>query len=437
MNNLLFVLTGSLCNYFSCINLLTRKFSKLKRLIIFSYIFCIFFVFNKLLGQISTFFAFIGIMLFTYSFSTNRLVDLCCYLFGYLYTVTFNYLFLWTACIVLRMDIDSLLSHDLLTTVFSSIYCLYCGITTKVIGKLLHRKLRLIDFFTNQHLLKAIFIDLAFLVFFFIFNFSYGERLGYSYGVIAINGIIFIFLFAITVSLMYFIYQMTIREQKDKHRMEQFENLQRYADKLEQSYGIMRKFKHDYVNILTTMSGFMNSNDMNGLIEYYSEKVLPLSHDFTESDTKLGSLSYIKDTALKSLLSSKFIYAQETGLNVEIELTEPVDRLFIDSMDLSRILGIFLDNAIEAAVETKEKQIHFCMFYDAQKLWIIIRNSSLPLVPPLGQLINQEVSSKGENRGLGLYNADMILKKYENITWSITFQDSYFTQELILADNLS
>lgn len=435
MNNLLFILAGSLCNYYSCINLMPKKPNFVKRSIIFSYIFAVFFIFKGILGQTSTFIVYAGLLFFTYSFSDNKLLSICCYLFGYLYTVTFNYLFMWIAGILLHMDMKTLLSHESLTVKFSCIYCVYCGITTKMIGFFIHSKLKLSKYFTNKYLVVAIFINLLFLVFLYIFNFSYGERLGYNYGVIALNGIIFLLLFVVTVYLMYYIYKITTKEQSDKHRLAQFENLRNYAEKLEQSYGIMRKFKHDYINILSTMTGYMDNNDMDGLMKYYSEKVLPISHSFTESDTKLGSLSNIKDTGLKSLLSSKFIYAMETGLNVEIELTEPIDNLYIDTLDLARILGIFLDNSIEASVETKEKIVRFCMFYGQNKLWIIVQNTSLPLLYPLGQLNNQEVSSKGENRGLGLYNVDMILKKYKNVTWSTSYQDVYFIQELILAED--
>lgn len=435
MTYFIYTLTGGLCNYFSCINFITVKLSFIKKFTLFLYAFGSLFIFFKLWGQAGTFLTFFGMILLIYVYTDNPYFNMSCYLFGYLYTVTFNYLFLWIIGLVLQMDLQTLLVHDKLTCFFSSLYCICCGITTKILGHYIHKKFNLSKLFTHRPLLIAIFIDLLLLVFFYIFNFSYGERLGYNYGVIALNGIMFLLLFAVTVCLMYFINKITVKEQSDKHRLAQFENLRNYAEKLEQSYGIMRKFKHDYINILSTMTGYMDNNDMDGLMKYYSEKVLPISHSFTESDTKLGSLSNIKDTGLKSLLSSKFIYAMETGLNVEIELTEPIDNLYIDTLDLARILGIFLDNSIEASVETKEKIVRFCMFYGQNKLWIIVQNTSLPLLYPLGQLNNQEVSSKGENRGLGLYNVDMILKKYKNVTWSTSYQDVYFIQELILAED--
>ena len=170
------------------------------------------------------------------------------------------------------MDMAELLIRDNLTIIFSILYCVFCGLTTKMLGWYFHKKLNLSNYLTNPYLLKAIFIDLFILVFFYIFNFSYGEYLGYNYGVIALNGILFLLLFAITVYLMYSIYKATMGEQANKHRMSQFENLRIYTDRLELSYSTMRKFKHDYMNILITMSGFMEDNDLQGLIKYYGEK---------------------------------------------------------------------------------------------------------------------------------------------------------------------
>jgi two-component system sensor histidine kinase AgrC len=342
---------------------------------------------------------------------------------------------MWIAGFIFKMDMEALITHHLLLIAFSCIYCIFCGTTTKLIGYYFHKKLVITKYLINDHLLKAIFIDLFLLVFFYIFNFSYGERLGYNYGVIALNGIIFLLLFVITVFLMYSVYKVTMGEQAYKHRMAQFENLRIYTERLENSYGIMRKFKHDYMNILVTMSGYLKEDDMDGLKEYYGERILPISRAFTESDTKLGALSNIKNTAIKSLLSSKFVYMMEIGIKAEIELTEPINDLNMDCLDLSRVLGIFLDNAMEAAMETEEKEVHFCIFYKEKNLHLIIQNTALPPSHAISELRSHEISTKGENRGIGLFNVDLILKNYENTIWNTTYEEPYFTQELILMHN--
>ena len=435
MTYFIYTFTGALCVYFFCVHLLPNRLTVLKRLILFLYTFGTAFLFNRIFGQASTFITFSGLILLIYLFTSNHYLSLSCYLFGYLYTITFNYLFMWGAGFIFKMDMEALITNHLLLTIFSCIYCLFCGTTTKLIGHYIHKKLNIAKYLTNHHLLKAIFINLFLLVLFYIFNFSYGERLGYNYGVIALNGIIFLLLFAVTVFLMYSVYKVTMGEQAYKHRMAQFENLRTYTERLENSYGIMRKFKHDYMNILITMSGFMKENDMDSLKEYYGERILPISRAFTESDTKLGNLSNIKNTALKSLLSSKFVYMMELGIKAEIELTEPITELNMDCLDLSRIIGIFLDNAMEAAIETDKKEVNFCMFYKEMDLHLIFQNTALPPTYAISELRSHNISTKGENRGIGLFNVDTILINYENTVWNTAYEEPYFTQELILMHN--
>ena len=51
------------------------------------------------------------------------------------------------------------------------------------------------------------------------------------------------------------------------------------------------------------------------------------------------------------------IYAHESGIDVTIDIPDKVDSFSMDTIDLARILGIFLDNAIEAALETQQPKI--------------------------------------------------------------------------------
>jgi two-component system sensor histidine kinase AgrC len=105
----------------------------------------------------------------------------------------------------------------------------------------------------------------------------------------------------------------------------------------------------------------------------------------------------------------------------------------MDSLDLSRIIGIFMDNAIEAALETEEIELHFAMFYKNEALCIIIRNSA-KLVSEYSIIETRKlgVSTKGDYRGIGLFNVTQILNNYSNIVWDTSFKAPYFSQELTI-----
>ncbi len=121
---------------------------------------------------------------------------------------------------------------------------------------------------------------------------------------------------------------------------------------------------------------------------------------------------------------------------MEIELQETINQLPMDCLDLCRVAGIFLDNAMEAAMETEKKEVHFCMFYKDGDLYLIIQNTALPLPYAIANLRSHEFSTKGEDRGIGLFNVDMVLKNYRNVLWNTNYEEPYFTQELILKQTI-
>jgi two-component system sensor histidine kinase AgrC len=317
--------------------------------------------------------------------------------------------------------------------IFSIVFCVICTVSTKCLGYLFNIKLKLQQYLIDAQLLEGIFSFHLILTLFFIFLISYGEKLGYSYGVTAFSGIMFLALFAVTVFIMHSIYQNAQQNALFKHQLKQYENLQKYTQKLEKSYGTMRQFKHDYINIFTTISGFIEKDDLPSLKEYYQNKIAPLSHNFIETNHRLNDLMNISCLELKSILSSKLIYAMEIGIKTEIEIREPILYLNMDSLDLSRIIGIFMDNAIEAALETEEIELHFAMFYKNEALCIIIRNSA-KLVSEYSIIETRKlgVSTKGDYRGIGLFNVTQILNNYSNIVWDTSFKAPYFSQELTI-----
>lgn len=189
---------------------------------------------------------------------------------------------------------------------------------------------------------------------------------------------------------------------------------------------------HEYVNLLSTLSGYIEKNDMAQLKDYFHKEILPISQAFSESDTRLGLLSHIDILELKSLLSSKLFYAMELGIHVDLELTDIIRDIPMKSVDLVRVMGIFLDNAIDAALKSNEKLIQLCFIQKGDCMIMILQNSSSPPQIPISNLADWGISSKGAQRGIGLYNAKSILNQYPHILWDMEYQAPYFTQTLTI-----
>ena len=212
------------------------------------------------------------------------------------------------------------------------------------------------------------------------------------------------------------------------------QDLQDYTRNLEAMYNSLRSFKHDYVNILLSLSGYIEDGDMDRLKDFFESKIFPTKNLITGEDYKLNQLSNIGVLEIKSLLSAKMIYAHESGIDITIDIPDKVESFLIDTVDLARILGIFLDNAIEATLETEQPQIGLNIIQNKTGVSIIISNRFLDNGVMLHKLKQKGFSTKIGHQGIGLWNAQKIISSYDNVLLETTMKCDYFTQHIELTD---
>lgn len=211
------------------------------------------------------------------------------------------------------------------------------------------------------------------------------------------------------------------------------QDLQDYTHNLEVMYNGLRSFKHDYINILLSISGYIENCDMDELKEFFENKIFPTKNLIDQGDYKLNQLSNIGVLEIKSLLSAKMIYAHESGIDVTIDIPDRVDSFLIDTIDLARILGIFLDNAIEATLETEQPQIGLNIIQNKTGVSIIISNHFQDNGLVLHRLKQKGFTTKIGHQGLGLSNAQKIISSYDNVLHETTMQHGCFMQHMELA----
>ncbi len=212
------------------------------------------------------------------------------------------------------------------------------------------------------------------------------------------------------------------------------QDLQDYTRNLEAMYNSLRSFKHDYVNILLSLSGYIEDGDMDRLKDFFESKIFPTKNLITGEDYKLNQLSNISVLEIKSLLSAKMIYAHESGIDVTIDIPDKVESFLIDTVDLARILGIFLDNAIEATLETEQPQIGLNIIQNKTGVSIIISNRFRDNGLMLHKLKQKGFSTKIGHQGIGLGNAQKIISSYDNVLLETTMKCDYFTQHIELTE---
>ena len=96
------------------------------------------------------------------------------------------------------------------------------------------------------------------------------------------------------------------------------------------------------------------------------------------------------------------------------------------------MLGILLDNAIEAASECDKKVLNISFRNDSKNNVNIIQieNTYLDKNVDIDYIFNKGITGKENHTGLGLWEVREILKKNNNINLQTTKTDEYFSQQL-------
>ncbi|NGQ64660.1 ATP-binding protein [Staphylococcus aureus] len=192
------------------------------------------------------------------------------------------------------------------------------------------------------------FVLFATFAFFYIYSTntsSNGDSL-IPYALVFIGLIIFISVVILIMSL------FTLKEMKYKRNQEEIETYYEYTLKIEAINNEMRKFRHDYVNILTTLSEYIREDDMIGLRAYFNKNIVPMKDNLQMNAIKLNGIENLKVREIKGLITAKILRAQEMNIPISIEIPDEVSSINLNMIDLSRSIGIILDNADNVLLDT-------------------------------------------------------------------------------------
>lgn len=209
------------------------------------------------------------------------------------------------------------------------------------------------------------------------------------------------------------------------------EQSKQYNKTLEILYDNMKAFKHDFNNIVQAIGGYIDSNDTSGLNKYYSE--LQVDCKKVNNLTAL-SPKVINNPGIYSLLASKYHKADENNIKINLEFYLDLNSLNMKIYEFTRILGILLDNAIEATMECEDKIINVILRSDfkIKRQLLIIENTYKQKDIDIDKIFDKGFSSKKNNTGLGLWEVRQILRKNNNLNLFTTKTDKFFKQQLEL-----
>ena len=202
-----------------------------------------------------------------------------------------------------------------------------------------------------------------------------------------------------------------------EQRLEKAEQELLHANSMVRVADDLRGFRHDFANYINAMNGFVARKDLPGLEEYLRKLTINI---VTAASIELAA--EVKEVpALYGVLLEKISRAELRGihLNMCILIADKLDLGYCSDMDYSRMVGILMDNALEAAGESKNKTIEFSIRAKrGMRVETTVMNSCDKEVD-IDRIFDPGYSTKENPSGEGLHQIRRIQEKYQKLGHSI------------------
>ncbi|UTF17701.1 GHKL domain-containing protein [Staphylococcus epidermidis] len=329
--------------------------------------------------------------------------------------------------VVISLYTEDIIHNIYLFTIFHLLIYVILSLILAHLFKHLLIKLRYIYLYISKryYFIISFVLAIAFIYFYIISQTNLQENNSLKfYAIIFVSVIVFLSLVILLLSA------FALREMKYKRKLQEIEAYYEYTLRIESINNEMRKFRHDYVNILTTLSDYIREDDMPGLRKYFDEHIVPMKDKLKTRSIKMNGIEKLKVREIKGLITTKIIQAQEKRIPISIEVPDEIDRIDMNTVELSRIIGIITDNAIEASENLEEPLINIAFIDNDESVTFIVMNKCSDDIPKIHELFEQGFSTKGDNRGLGLSTLKELTDSNENVLLDTVIENGYFVQKV-------
>lgn len=316
---------------------------------------------------------------------------------------------------LLPFDYTFIFNNILGTTIGTCIVCIFTSplLYMKSVTKIINRVEN--SFSENAKIIVTFLLIVA------IGALGYKNAIGTSNVINIIMNIIIL----ITLSIIVYLYLSETKKTEDLSK--NYNELFNYLEKYEKELVEKRKIIHDYKNQLIVINGYIGDNEK--LKEYVSE--LTTEQRAVCEDSLITNIDKLP-RGLKGLIYYKLSHIDK---NIKINLCVKSSLKKFDNLspklskDVLKIIGVLLDNAIEAVTVEAEKFINI-EFSIKKDIFSMTMENSCSKKIDLQDVMKDGYSTKGKDRGYGMSLIKDILKKQENIELDINIENNEFVTKL-------
>ncbi len=213
-----------------------------------------------------------------------------------------------------------------------------------------------------------------------------------------------------------------------------YDQLMKYVETYEKVIADKNKNQHEYKNQLILLKSMIKENDVNSC--NYINKLIQIE-DGQENYQYLFRLKSLPSGGLKGFILYKIDIMLQKGIVPFVDISNTLsedgvwDRCEKNLQDISRAIGVYLDNAIEAAIKSKDKFVLFDVEFANDEVIFTISNT-YPSYVDFSKIGKENYTTKGEGHGNGLELIKEIINKNEKLEQYREINGIYYVQKLIV-----
>ncbi len=225
---------------------------------------------------------------------------------------------------------------------------------------------------------------------------------------------------------------LLIRKQLKAEQLQEVNSqMLNYVTKYEKIITEQGKANHEFKNQLMVIKGYAKMNDSKKLIDYLDS----ITDDAkkTHSSYLISQLNNFPDGGIKGLLYYKLSTMEDMNISYDINVGNGVKRK-LSSLEtnmyknITKILGVLLDNAIEASFKSKNKKILIITKKSDDKIIFSIYNTYTGKIDL--NKIGTGYTTKGKGRGYGLRLVEDIISTNHSFDINRYLEDNYYVTDL-------
>ncbi len=219
-------------------------------------------------------------------------------------------------------------------------------------------------------------------------------------------------------------------QSKNKYRTlsDEYDNLFNYVQNFEEWIEKEQLNRHEYKNQLAVLRSIAKDKKVINKIDEILEDNINIEGEV------VSQLKDLPKGGLKGLIYYKVALAQKKKIKLIVDISLK-SKSYLQKLcesqikDICKLIGIYFDNAIEAAENTKEKYILLEIYDLSDKVNIVISNT-FKETDNLDNKHLKGITSKGEGHGYGLYFANKIVAKNKWIESNQEVVEKYYIQTI-------